>query len=196
MLNVSSLVKNTVSLLFCAVISACAYSPQQLNIAPKVLMNDEAYGQGRVLTVIVEDARDNKVLGSRGGAYPDTSVITIANDVEEAIAGTTRSILRQQGFVSDENMASVANVKIVLEQLGYVNEKAKLTTEIRLTAVIRLEINAADQVYSGRYRSVNNQQFALTPNAEANEEFVNKILAELLERAFKDPKVKVFLSNT
>ena len=82
---IKSVVNKSLLIVLIAFLAGCAYSPQQITVNPVINTETESYGAGRGLTVSVEDARSNKELGSRGGAYKDTSLITIDNSLEEAI---------------------------------------------------------------------------------------------------------------
>lgn len=183
-------------LLLVLLITACAYSPQQIKIEPKVVIAGEAFGNGRVVDVVVEDKRSNKVIGSRGGAYPETSVITVANNFNQAIVVAAQGALQQQGFAIDAEQASAAVVKVIIDSLDYENDKEAVTAKVDLKVVLELQVTVAEKTYSGRYKSASSQQLVISPSAEKNEKLINGVLAETLQRAFSDPKVKAFLSNS
>ena len=176
--------------------SACAYSPQKIAINPQLTLDGEVYGQGRVVEVLVEDQRADQVIGSRGGAYPDTSVITPSNDISKAIADTTKNGLRQQGFVLDVPQPPAASVKVIIDTLSYENDKESVTAKVNLTSILRLELSVANKTYSSQYKSTSTQQLVVSPGAEKNERMINEVLAQTLQRALLDPKVKAFLSNS
>ena len=90
--------KKTLLLITLSLLVACAYSPQQITINPSVDTSAEDYGLGRSVQIVVEDHRAVKELGSRGGVYKDTSLITIGNSITEAIAGAAEARLAIQGF--------------------------------------------------------------------------------------------------
>lgn len=176
--------------------AACAYSPQQVMIQPELDVADDVYGQGRIVAVQAEDQRSNKAIGSRGGAYPDTSLITPANDISEAMVKATKAGLRQQGFSVDSNQPPVATFKVIVDTLNYENDKDTVTAKVNLMAVLRVEINVAEKTHSGVYKSAISQQLVIKPTAGTNEKLINKVLSQTLQRALADPKVKAFLSNS
>lgn len=177
-------------------LSACAYSPQQITIKPQVAVGDEVYGQGRSVAVEAEDRRASTAIGSRGGAYPDTSLITPANDISAALVEATKAGLRQQGFLVDSTEPAAAKVKVVVDTLSYENDKDALTTKVILETVLLLEVSVAEKTYTGRYKSATSQQMVVKPSAKANELMINTLLSDTLRRALQDPKVKAFLSNS
>ena len=178
-------------------VSACAYSPQQLTINPVIDTTDQPYGNGRSVAVLVEDARSEKVLGSRGGTYKDTSVITIANDLAEAVAGAARAKLAVQGFNVNANNSELpgAQLKIIIDQLGYQMPEQSLRKKVLLSSVLRVEASAGNETYTGRYDTETEKQTLVTPNMEKNQTMINEVLSETLERLFADEKLKTFLSN-
>lgn len=183
-------------LVMSVLLASCAYSPQQITIAPTVLMGDEPFGNSRVVEVTVEDQRSSKVIGTRGGAYPETSIITVANDIEAAIAKTAESALRQQGFVVDAQQPSNAVVKVVIETLQYENDKDSVTAKVNINVVIQLQVTVANKTHSGRYKSATSQPLIISPSTEKNALLINGLLTDTLQRGFSDPKIKAFLSNS
>ena len=78
-------------------VAGCAVSPQTITIVPQTNLSGPFYGQGRTLTIEVEDRRASSVLGSRGGVYESSSVITIANDINAALRLAAQSSAAQLG---------------------------------------------------------------------------------------------------
>ncbi|MGK0441533.1 MAG: putative lipoprotein [Pseudohongiellaceae bacterium] len=189
-------IKPCVGFLLTLLVFGCAYSPQQIIITPSISATDEVYGQNRIINVLFEDQRSNKVIGSRGGAYPDTSIITPSNDINAAMIKATKQGLRQQGFVIDEQQTPAATMKIILNTLSYEQDEESITSKVNLTTVLLLEVVVADKTYRGRYKSASSHQLVVNPSAEKNELLINTALSETLQRSLSDPKVKAFLSNS
>ena len=176
-------------------LAACAYSPQQITINPVINTAAENYGNGRAVNVSVEDGREVKVLGSRGGIYKDTSVITIANSMTDAIASAARAKLAVQGFNTNSGLAEAAQVKIIVDQLSYDVPEQSVGKKVKLSAVLKLDVSAGGQSYQGRYKSDSERQTVVTPRMAQNEEMINTLISDTLARLFSDPKLKAFLSN-
>lgn len=173
----------------------CAYSPQQITINPVINAAAENYGNGRVVNVSVEDGRKVKVLGSRGGVYKETSVITIANSMTDAIASAARAKLAVQGFNTNSASTDGANLKIIVDQLSYDVPDQSVGKKVKLSAVLKLEVSAGGESYTGQYKSNSERQTVVTPRMVQNEEMINTLLSDTLARLFSDPKLKAFLSN-
>ena len=60
----------------------CANSPQQLTPEPKITTQLAPVGHGQPVSVRVVDGRPSPTLGSRGGLYPETALVSVnAQDV-------------------------------------------------------------------------------------------------------------------
>ncbi len=175
-------------------LSACAYSPQQITINPSIDTDAESYGQGRSVNVTVEDVRQNKALGSRGGIYKETSIITLANDMGAAITRAAQAKLATQGFSVNAG-ESDASMKIMIEELLYDVPESNIGKQVNLRAVMSVEVAAGNESYTGRYRTNSERQTVVTPSMSKNEELINQLLSDTLVRLFSDPKLKAFLSN-
>ena len=185
--------RSIMPLVVALLVSACAYSPQQLTVSPTIETADEAYGNGRSLALTVEDARSTKTLGSRGGAYKETSLISIQNNLAEAIAGAARAKLAVQGF--NVNSDSAAQLNIIIDQLDYQTPKQSLGKKVLLETVMRVEAKAGGETFTGRYNTQTEKQLVITPDIEKNTALVNEVLSTTLERLFADEKLKAFLRN-
>ncbi len=186
--------KKLLSIIVVALVSACAYSPQQITINPVVDTAAESYGNGRTVAVSVKDERENKVLGTRGGIYKETSTITLANSLTDAIARATQARLAVQGF-NVNSAEPAADMTIFIEQLTYDTPADSVGKKVALDAVARVEIKAGNETFTGRYKTNSERQTVVTPSMAKNEEMINALLSDTLTRLFSDPKVKAFLSN-
>jgi uncharacterized lipoprotein len=198
--NLEKLLKEKrVRLLVCGLslllLTACAYSPQQLQLAPSISAEQQSYGAGQAIEVAVDDQRASKVLGSRGGAYPDTSLITLADNFTEVLVNAGKATLAAQGFNVNPTQAGDAQFKIIVDTLDYQKPERSVGSEVHLVAVLRAEINSGGESYSARYQTRSEQLMAWTASTARNEEMVNAVVSNTLERMFGDEKLRAFLSN-
>ena len=187
--------KNILTLITISLVVACAYSPQQIMINPDVDTSAEDYGRGRPVHVVVEDGRAVKELGSRGGVYKDTSMITIGNSITDAVAAAAEARLAIQGFNTNSIDTDTATIKIIIDSLTYDTPVQSVGKKVKLDAILKLEVTADSEIYTGQYKSSTERQTVVTPSMERNEEMVNAILSSTLDRLFSDPALKVFLNN-
>lgn len=187
--------KKIIVLLAVYLLAACAHSPQQLIIKPVIDSSGERYGNSRAVVVTVEDARPSKEIGSRGGAYEKSSIITIKNDLNDAIARAVEAKLATQGFSINSGSAEAATLKVVVDTLSYAIPKEGVAKKVQLEAVVLVELKAGNETYSSRYKTNSEKQTVITPTMSANEAMINQLLSDTLARIFDDPKVQAFLSN-
>ncbi|MFT5578510.1 MAG: putative lipoprotein [Paraglaciecola psychrophila] len=175
---------------------ACAYSPQQLTLRPTINSSLERYGNSRSLTIEVVDQRSDKTLGTRGGVYEQTSIITLANSLEQTIAQAATAQFASQGFVLNSLDGQPITVKIIIDKLSYDVPADSLVKKVLLAASLRVEASTAAATYQGQYQSESEHPTVVTPTMKKNEKIVNQLLSATLLRLFEDPKLKAFLSNS
>lgn len=186
--------KHTVLALVWVLMAGCAYSPQQITIRPDVRPEGERYGEGRSVLVTAEDQRAVKVIGTRGGLYAETSTISVANSLTDAVAQAASAKLAAQGF-SINSLQTDAVMNIIIDEISYDVPESKITKTIKLAAKLRVELNSGDKTYTGQYQTQSEQQALVSPSAEKNEKLINDLLSKTLQRVFVDPKVVNFLSQ-
>lgn len=174
---------------------SCAYSPQQLSINPVVGGYNESYGNNRPVTVVVDDRRQNKDVGSRGGVYDNTSVISLANNLDSAVAVAAVGKLAAEGFMVNSLQKDTAVLKIIIDRLNYDIAKDFGAKKVKLEALLRVEASYAGESYRGEYKTEETKQTVITPTMKQNEKMINGLLSATLQRLFSDPKLKAFLSN-
>jgi len=174
---------------------SCAYSPQQLAINPVIGGISENYGNSRAVSIVVEDRREKKEVGTRGGVYENTSVISLANNLDAAIATAATAKLATEGFVVNSLEKDTAIVKIIIESLSYDIPKELVTKKVMLEALLTVEASYAGETYHGRYKTQETKQTVITPTMKQNEQMINDLLSTTLQRLFSDPKLKSFLRN-
>ena len=173
----------------------CAYSPQQIEVNPIIPLDGERYGSGRSVTVLVEDQRDNKILGSRGGVYRDSSVITLAGNLTESLVKVGEAKLAAQGFNVNSGATEAAQLKIIIEDVQYTTPEQTVGKKVKLLGVLRAELSYQGERYTGRYRTQSERQLVVAPSKKANEEMINTLFSDLLVRLFLDKKLQAFLTN-
>lgn len=190
----------TVLTLFSLLLGACALSPQQITVAPELKPGDGSLGGGRKVVVTVQDEREEPVIGRRGGVYADSSEITVANNLTAAIAEAVRKKLRSMGFSPVEaygiGTAEGMELRLIVDTLKYTHpDEASMGYDVELLSELRAQVSRANETFEGRYRVKKSRHFFNSPSARHNEELVNEVLSETLERAFADPRLLAFLTK-
>lgn len=177
-------------------LSACAYSPQQLNVQPVLTIGDgDAFGNGRPVLVSASDQRSERVLGKLGGVYADSSTITIKNDLESALTRAANGLLATQGFVVNSPDASAVQMNIIVESITYELPETSVGTTVKLHSTLRAEGSKGGETFSGRYESDSERRMVSKPDAADNEKLVSELLSNTLKRMFEDPRLRAFLTQ-
>ncbi|MDP6969878.1 MAG: YajG family lipoprotein [Gammaproteobacteria bacterium] len=175
-------------------LSACALSPQVLDIYPQAHVSGPAYGQGRQIDIQVVDQRTSQILGSRGGVYDASSTITINNNLADAVLVTAQDALQQLGF-NGNSSAQPAQMIIHIEQLAYDTKQKNLIYYVDLAATLKVTTIIAGNIHEGNYKTQGNHQFGQAPDAAKNASILNKLLSNTIDRAFSDPNLAKFMLN-
>ena len=185
-------------------LSACALSPQTVALRPYIDVRAEPIGRGRGLDLSVADARPGPELGRRGGVY-DTAAITPRNDVAQAIQVALSERLEASGFVTgppappgaaDAGFPGAAPgagpvMRVTLRELSYEVSSTPATggpllREVRLRAVVAAEVLNAGARRSGEYQASGAVRRLGYPGSAENEELINEVLAQALQRLMQD----------
>ncbi|AKS06326.1 YajG family lipoprotein [Pseudomonas trivialis] len=174
----------------------CANSPQQLTPEPKLTTQLAPVGHGQAVSVRVVDGRPSPTLGSRGGLYPETALVSVnAQDVLPKLQAQAEAAVRLLGFTPSANAPGAPQLTITLAELKYQSPKDGLyVTEASIGATFKSDVTAGTRRYSGRYAASLNQRFGMSPNQETNTKLVSDVLSDALTRLFKDPSIGSLLS--
>ncbi|ACO80265.1 hypothetical protein AvCA_41320 [Azotobacter vinelandii CA] len=172
-------------------LAGCALSPQQITPEPKINTPLTAVGSGQPVVVRVVDGRASPNLGTRGGLYPETSMIVVrGQDVLPRLQTQTETALRLLGFTPSANAYNAPQLTLTLAELKYQSPKGgTYVTEADIGATFRVDVQNAGRRYSGRYGASLNQRFGMAPNQQTNTKLVSDVLSDALTRAFKDPAI-------
>ena len=175
----------------------CANSPQQLSPEPKVTSQLAPVGHGQPVSVRVVDGRPSPTLGSRGGLYPETALVSVnAQDVLPKLQAQAEAAVRLLGFTPTTNAPNAPQLTVTLAELKYQSPKDNLyVTEATIGATFRADVSNANRRYSGRYGASLDQRFGMAPNQETNTKLVGDVLSDALTRLFKDPTIGQVLSE-
>ncbi|MDF1691889.1 MAG: YajG family lipoprotein [Zhongshania sp.] len=175
-------------------LTACASSPQAIKLAPQFAAPTSHNGNNSPVHVRVSDQRQNKVLGSRGGTYRDTSVVTIGNDLSLAVEKPLAAHMAAMGYDTDSLSANTADLHVIFESLVYNHPKEDgVGYDMDMLATVNVEVRRGNEHYEGRYRVKRKQKFFNAPSESHNAELVNGLVVEVLNSMFDDPKLVGFL---
>jgi uncharacterized lipoprotein len=188
-------VKNILVIMLSLLVVACAHSPQQVTIAPVLSMEGDPYGNNRPVNVTVDDRREAKTIGSRGGIYSETSVITIKNDLSQAVLAAAKGKLAVQGFDVNSGNADATSLVVVIDDISFEPLNSAIGNVIEVQVVFLAELNSGGEKFSSSYTSKSNRKTVMAPNEEENSELLTGLVSKTMDRMFADPKLQAFLSN-
>jgi uncharacterized lipoprotein len=192
-MNYSTLMK-TLTLASLLLLTACAQSPQAIRVAPNFSAPIAQDGRNSPVGVRVSDNRQNKVLGSRGGTYRNTSVITIANNLSLAVETPLAKHMAAMGYDTDSLSADTVDLHVIFDSLVYNHPiENEVGHDMDMLATVNVEARRGNEHFEGRYRVKRKQKFFNAPNESRNAELVNDLVVEVLSSMFEDPKLVAFL---
>lgn len=178
------------------VLVGCAHSPQQLNVQPQILVPLNPVANRQPVVVAVQDTRSSKILGTRGGIYPDSSSITINDQALQLVRQQTEQALRQLGFdVVPEGTPNANRLTLSLADLRYQSPATTYVTEASISATFAAEARSLNQQYQGRYGASAQHRFGYAPNQQTNTRLVSEVMSDALTRVFKDPEIARILQQ-
>lgn len=173
------------------VLVGCAHSPQQLNVKPEIQVPLNPVARQQPVVVVVEDTRPSKILGTRGGIYPDSSSLTISEQTLPQLKQQVEQALRQLGFdVVSDGTPNANRLTLSLAELRYQSPTSTTyVTEADISATFAAQVRATNTQYQGRYGASANHRFGYAPNQATNTRLVSEVMSDALTRVFKDPEI-------
>lgn len=174
-------------------LAACAISPQEVAIEPT---SDETFPSaarsGITVDLNVTDTRSEPALGTLGGTYDESALLTASNDVAADLRSVLRGKLEDAGYrVGNGNADFVMNVQ--LTELRYARESGTMSSEVQVVALLELRLEDARGHLERSYRSASNQTRVTRPSPDDNRLFLEEALNSSLDRLIRDERVHTFL---
>lgn len=181
----------------CLMLLGCAHSPQVLDLHPALQIKPETVGNQQAVVVQVTDGRDSKVLGTRGGIYPQTSTLQLSEQVLPRLQREVEAAVRALGYMPvPQGTANAGQLIVSLTELAYrVPEQGVYVTQADLTATFSAQASKGSEQYRGRYSASSNHRFATPPNEKKNQQLVSEVMNDALSRLFQDRAIVEVLSR-
>lgn len=176
------------SLLF----GGCAMSPQQVAVAPDIAVEAGKPVSTSVIGLTVYDERPSVILGSRGGVYSETSMISTGADFIANIRAATEQALQQLGLKVSAT-ENAPQFQLYIDRLTY-DVLDSYLHNIEIKAAAHVVVIHGSQRFTGRYSSDLNQKLPTAPSNKKNDEMVNQVMDDMLVRVFQDESLREFLS--
>jgi uncharacterized lipoprotein len=178
-------------------LSACALSPQMIDIVPKPEVVTRNAGNNEAVRVSTMDQRSSPAFGTRGGIYGNTSLIRAGNDMPGAITLAVRQGLQQQGFNAYNPGGQASDLDVRIVEFSYVPEEGSVVNRVEVKAELHaVARNQRGDEFRGIYRAGNTYEQPLTPTASRNQMMLNEVLDRALRQLLADDKLLNFLSGS
>ena len=185
---------NVLSLMLLAgvvLLTGCAQSPQQLQLNPRVQAATLGAGTA-VVTVQSRDDRGTARVGSRGGVYANSSLITTPQDFAQRLADAYATALQQSGAVTVASSAPL-QMTVALNKFTISTPQRRVLPEISYSAQISVDAVREGQRRSYRYSVTQTHKLPQIPDDAKNQQLVDSLFNELLRRAIADEELNQFI---
>ena len=167
-------------------------SPQQVAVAPVIAVDASKPVSTAEIGLTIYDERPSVVLGSRGGVYSETSMISTGVDFTSNIRTALEQALQQMGLqVSAAENAP--EFQLYIDRLTYEVLDSYLHN-VEIKAAAHVVVTHGGQRFTGRYSSDLNQKLPTAPSNKKNDVLVNQVVSDMLARVCQDEALKEFLS--
>ena len=163
-------------------LGGCAMSPQQLAIAPDIEVEISEPVSTSEIGLTVYDERTSSVLGSRGGVYSETSMISTGDDFTASIRTATEQALQKLGLEISP-AENIPQFQVYIDRLTYEVLDSYLH-DVEIKAAAHVVVTHGSQRFTGRYSSDLNQRLATAPSNKKNDELVSQVVSDMLARVF------------
>lgn len=184
------------AVLLATTLSACALSPQTIDVVPKPEVISRNIGNNAAIGIATSDQRASAEFGTRGGIYGATSLLRADNDMSGAITLAVRQGLQQQGFNAYNPAAGAAELEVRIVEFSYIPEDGSVVNRVDVqTELQALARNDRGDEFRGVYRAGNTYEQPLTPSAKRNKMMINDVLNRALSKLLADDQLLNFLSG-
>lgn len=190
------MLKTILPILFCALVTGCAFTPQKANISPTVKTMTSSSGRGINIGVRVIDERPSKSLGHRGSAFGAAAEIRSTQEITLIIQREVSSALRNKGFTVVE-YSETANPKLSVEVqlLDYTTSVGVFTGGVQIRGALKAFATNGSRTFEKIYRSEKKETVVVVPTAETNERWINEALSDVLNQLLNDSSLITLLDS-
>jgi uncharacterized lipoprotein len=173
-----------------SVLSACALTPQNLRLDPKVSVQPTPVASGTIIGLGIEDSRSTQKLGEVGDPNTKMVDVSLTEDFRPRLYDEISRTLTALGFSVvpySDNLERAITVDVRRLELSSVKQPFVFDTELNaeLGAVARNGGDTYDRLYYVRTR----KETAGPPYLEDSNALVNTAVAQALEDILSDQRL-------
>jgi uncharacterized lipoprotein YajG len=175
--------------------SACAWTPKELELTAQPRVKESTVGSGTVLFFRFIDDRDDLTVGHRSVATVGAKIT--AEQLPQYVEARLRDGLLKKGYLLTDN-ESVAQSSVVyrLRAFKFYLEAGFFTAGENKSAAMSADARRADKTYSNVYRFSDEDRDIFVPGGQELDDEMNEALASVLTAALNDEKLDKFLTGT
>ncbi|CAH0991451.1 hypothetical protein SIN8267_01557 [Sinobacterium norvegicum] len=173
------------------VLAGCAQSPQQLSFNGELTPANIRSGLA-VISVQARDDRASMTVGSRGGTYAETSLLTTNKGFAQQLADQYQQGLIDSGVITIQPSAPTA-ITVVLSSFAISTPERSVLPEISYAGQLSVVAERGGEKRSFRYSVKQTHKMPQVPNNEKNQALVDDLFSELLNRALRDQDLNGFI---
>lgn len=176
------------------ILSACAKSPQVIRLNPDISIAEESEQQySKSISIVVNDARNSNILGSRGGIYSDTALLSTSEDMTSDVKNVLETAFASMGYNVFGGGGNILTINI--RELTYNADRQTAMTKVVTSASVDVSCQNQAQTMNNTYRITDTKDFITTPTAGQNRNTINATLSTALNRMFADNRLLSCLDN-
>jgi uncharacterized lipoprotein len=178
-------------------VSACAFSPQKVEIAPHVEYSKTDIGNGKTISVAIMDGRDSTDIGHRGSAaIANGAKVTSDQNIPETFRQAIFEGLKAKGFSPVDSTKSVSRqLQVEIRSIGYSTSTGFWTGGVETKAAVMCHASVASNTYDKMYRYSGEERVVFVPTADHNSQLINKAVNEVLSQMFDDQALLSLLAS-
>ena len=172
-----------------------AREPQVVILLPHLTSPPGEIAVPRTVELSVRDARDSKVIGSRGGVFIANFIIDSEDDISPGLTELLSQELEKQGYtVIAPGSGGEVTLSVALQKLTY-DMEGTVVSKVNLSSSVEVTCTKGGDTLTSRYQINQKEEFAFAPNEAKNSELINRVLGKSLNRMLADTELRDFMSK-
>ena len=192
--------RTSAALLFIALATGCAFTPQTVVIEPTVEVPAGNIGEDRNISVYVVDERTTTTLGRRGSGALRGAAITTEQDMAAVFQTLIVENLNAMGFNATAVTQGMTNpgsslLRVDIRSLEYETSTGFWTGGINTRGSMKATATRDARSYDHLYRVDEEKRVMAVPGADSNTQMINATVSAVLQELFNDVALFRFLAE-
>ena len=195
-----NLLRTSAALLFVAVATGCAFTPQTVVIEPTVEVTRGNIGGGIDISVYVVDERTTTELGRRGSGAMRGAAITSEQDIAAVFQTSITENLNAMGFNATPVDAPTSDpistmLRVDIRSLDYETSMGFWTGGVHTRGSMKGTATRGARSYDHLYRVDEEKRVVVVPGADSNAQMINATVSAVMQELFDDDALFSFLTE-